>query len=90
MRLVSDPVVVPSANPIRVARWGFVLLGVVCLGIGLFYATAAIVDLDFIDRNYLKAWPPQVVIEMSAAVMLMGLGPWCLLRGIRNPTVRHQ
>jgi hypothetical protein len=87
---MSNPVVAPAANPIRVARRGFILLGVVCLGIGLFYAAAATVDLDFIDRNHVKIWPPQVIIEMSVAVMLMGFGPWCLLRGIRSPTVRHQ
>jgi hypothetical protein len=86
---MSKPVVALATNPIRVARWSLILLGIVCLVIGLLYATAATVDLDFIDRNHLKIWPPQVIIEMSVATMLMGFGPWCLLRGIRS-TVAHK
>jgi hypothetical protein len=85
---MSNPVLAPSTNPIRVAHWGLILLGLACLGMGLFYASAASVDFDFIDRNHLKTWPPQVIIEVSVAVMLMGFGPWCLLRGIRS-TVAH-
>ncbi len=73
----------------RVANWGLMLLGIVCLGIGLCFATGAFVDLDFIDVNHLKSWPPQVIIEMSIAMMLMVFGPWCLLQGIRS-TVRHK
>jgi H+/Cl- antiporter ClcA len=82
---MSDPVFAQAANPIRVARWSLILLGVVCLGIGVLYATAATVDLDFIDRNHLKTWPHQVLTEMSIAIIMMGFGPWCLLRGMRSP-----
>jgi hypothetical protein len=86
---MSNPVPARSTNPIRVAHWGLIVLGVVCLGIGLLYATAASVDIDFIDCYHLKTWPLEVIIEMSVAVMLMGFGPWCLLRGIRS-TVAHK
>jgi hypothetical protein len=73
----------------RVANWSLMLLGIGCLGIGLCFATGAFVDLDFIHVNHLKSWPPQVIVEMSIAMILMGFGPWCLLQGIRS-IVRHK
>jgi hypothetical protein len=60
------------------------LLGFVCVGIGLWFATAAFVDLDYMNVNHLSSWPFQVVIEISIAMMLIGFGPWCLLLGIRR------
>jgi hypothetical protein len=81
---MSKPVLAPAANPMGVAHWGLMLLGIVCLGIGLLYATAVFVDLDCISRNHLNTWPPQVIIEMSIAILVMGCGPWCLLQGIRS------
>jgi hypothetical protein len=86
---MSNPIPAPVTKPLRVVRWALVLLGVVCLGIGLLFVTAAYVDLDFIDRNHLNSWPSQVVMKLSVAIMLMGVGPWCLLQGIRS-TVAHK
>jgi hypothetical protein len=60
-------------------------LGVAFLGIGLWSATGAVVDLDLINDHHPNSWPHQVVVEMGIAIMLMGFGPWCLLRGIRSP-----
>jgi hypothetical protein len=85
---MSNPIPASVTKPLRVVRWGLVLLGIVCLGIGLLFVTAAYVDLDFIDRNHLNSWPSQVVMELSVAIMLMGVGPWCLLQGIRSAFTR--
>jgi hypothetical protein len=82
---MSKPVIARAADPIRAANWGLMLLGIVFLGIGLWSATGAFVDLDFINVHHLNSWPHQVNIEMSIAIILMGLGPWCVLRGIRSP-----
>jgi hypothetical protein len=46
---MSKLVLTPVANPIRVAHWGPMLLGIVCLGIGLWFAIGAFVDIDFIS-----------------------------------------
>jgi hypothetical protein len=81
---MSKLVLAPAANPIRVANWGLMLLGVVCLGIGLSSAIGAFVDLDFMDVNHLNGWPASVIIEIGVAVILMGFGPWCLLHAIRS------
>jgi len=85
---LSKPVLAPAANPIRVANWGPMLLGVVCLGIGLWFAVGAFVDLDYMDVNHLDGWPPSVIIEIGVAMTLMCIGPWCLLHGIRSPSRR--
>jgi hypothetical protein len=86
---MSEPVLARAADAIRIANRGLMLLGIVCLGTGLLFATGAFVDLDFINRNHLNTWPPQVIIEMSIAMMLMSFGPWCLLQGFRS-TVDHK
>ena len=46
---MSEPVIARAANPIRAANWGLMLLGVAFLGIGLWSATGAFVDLDLIN-----------------------------------------
>jgi hypothetical protein len=81
---MAKPVVAPVAHPIRVANWGLMLLGIICLGIGLWFATGAVVDIDFMNDNHLKRWPPQVIAEIVVAMTLMGFGPWCFLQGIRK------
>ena len=81
---MSKPILTPKANPIRVANWGPMLLGIACLGIGLWFAIAAFVDLDFIHVNHLNTWPTPVIIEIGIAMLLMGFGPWCLLQGVRS------
>jgi hypothetical protein len=82
--LMPSPVPAPSANPSRIANWGPMLLGVVCLGIGVLFAIGAYVDVDFMDVNDLDRWPPSVIMEIGAAVILTVFGPWCLLHGIRS------
>ena len=86
---MSKPVLAPAAKSIRVTNWGLMLLGIVCLGIGLWFATGAVVDLDFMKFNHLNSWPSQVIIEISIAITMIGFGPWCLLYGFRA-TVRHK
>ena len=81
---MSTPVTARGAYPTRVTKWGLMLLGIVCLGIGLWFATGAFVDLDFMDVNHLNGWPASVIIEIGTAVILMGVGPWCLLHAIRS------
>ena len=71
---MSKPVLAPAANPIRVANWGWMLLGIVCLVIGALFAIGACVDLDFIHANHLNGWPIQVVREIGIATILMGFG----------------
>jgi hypothetical protein len=85
---MSTPVTNRAAYPTRVTKWGLILLGIVCLGIGLWFATGAFVDLDFMNVNHMNGWSRSVIFEMSFAVMLMASGPWCMLQGIRS-TVRH-
>ncbi len=85
MRLMSHPVPAPRANPRRIANWGPMLLGILCLGIGLVFAIGAFVDLDYMDANHLDTWPPTVIMEIGVAVILAVFGPWCLLHGIRAP-----
>jgi hypothetical protein len=80
---MAKPILVPEAHAVRVANWGLRFLGIVCLGIGLLFAIGAVVDLDFMIANHLNGWPPQVIIEIGIAMMLMGFGPWCLLQRIR-------
>jgi hypothetical protein len=87
---MSKTVLTAADNPLRIANWSLMLLGIVCLGIGLWSATGAVVDLDFLNANHLNGWPLQVITEMCIAIVLMGFGPWCLLRGRRNPTIRHK
>lgn len=77
MRLMAKPV-------LAVSNWGLMSLGIACLGIGLWFAIGALVDLDFMNANHLKCWPSQVIMEISIALILMGLGPWCVLQGIRT------
>jgi hypothetical protein len=60
------------------------LFGLVCLGIGLWFATAAFVDLDFKNVNHMNGRSSQVVIEISTSLMLIGFGPRRLLRGKRG------
>ena len=81
---MAKPVPAPVVHPIRVANWGLILLGIICLGIGLWFATGAVVDIDFLNDNRLKRWPPQVITEIVVTMTLMGFGPWCLLHGIRK------
>ena len=85
---MSTPVTARAAYPTRVTKWGLMLLGIVCLGIGLWFATGAFVDLDFMNVNHINGWPPSVIVEISFAVMLMAFGPWYTLQGIRS-TVRY-
>jgi hypothetical protein len=82
---MSEPDIARAANPIRAANGGLMLLGVAFLGIGLWSATGAFVDLDVINVHHPKSWPHQLLTEMSIAIILMGFGPWCLLRGFRSP-----
>jgi hypothetical protein len=63
---------------------GLILLGFTCLGIGLWFATGTVVDIDFMNDNHLKRWPPQVITEIVVTIILMSFGPWCLLQGIRK------
>jgi hypothetical protein len=84
MKLMAKPVLAPVAHPIRVANWGLMLLGIICLGIGLWFATGAVVDIDFMNANHLKRWSPHVITEIVVSMTLMGFGPWCLLQGIRK------
>jgi hypothetical protein len=86
---MSKPVLAPTASPSRVASRGPMLLGIGCLGIGLWFATGAFVDLDFIHVNHLNNWPTQVIIELGIAMMLMSFGPWCLLQSVRS-IARHK
>jgi hypothetical protein len=86
---MSKSVVAPATNPIRVAHWGPILLGILCLGIGLWFAIGVLINLDFIFLNHLTGWPTQVIVEICIAMMLMCLGPWCLLQGIRS-SIRHK
>jgi hypothetical protein len=73
------------AKPVfAVANWGLMFLGIACLGIGLWFAVGAFVDLDFMNANHLRRWPSQVIIETGIAMILIGLGPWCLLQGVRT------
>jgi hypothetical protein len=72
-----------AAHTVRVANWGLMLFGIACLGMGLWLAIGAVVDLDYMNANHLKHWPPQVIIEIGIAMMLMGFGPWCLLHRFR-------
>jgi hypothetical protein len=81
---MSEPVLAPVANPSRATKWGLMFLGIVCLGIGMWSASGAFVDLDFINVNSLNSWPPQVIIEISIALMQMNFGLWCLLEGVRS------
>jgi hypothetical protein len=81
---MSGPVLDPPVKPIHGTKWGLMLLGFVCLGIGLCFATGAFVDLDYMSVNHLNGWPFQVVLEISIAIMLIGFGPWCFLLGIRR------
>jgi hypothetical protein len=81
---MPKPVLAPVAHPIRVANWGLILLGITCLGIGLWFATGTVVDIDFMNDNHLKRWPPQVITEIVVTIILMSFGPWCLLQGIRK------
>ena len=81
---MARQVVAPVALLIRVANWGLILLGIICLGIGLCFATGAVVDIDFMNDNQLKRWPPQVITEIVVTIILMAFGPWCLLQGIRK------
>jgi hypothetical protein len=74
----------PVAHPGHAANWWLILLGIICLGLGLWIATGAVVDIDFMNDNHLRRWPPQVVTEVVVAIVLMGVGPWCLLQGIRK------
>ncbi len=87
---MSRPVPAPRAKPRRIANWGPMLLGIVCLGIGLVFAIGAFVDLDYMDANHLDSWPLTVIIEIGVAVILAVFGPWCLLLGIRAPVVRSR
>jgi hypothetical protein len=86
---MSKPIVAPATNCSRVGHWGSVLLGIACLGSGLWFAIGVSVNLDFIHVNHMKSWPLQVIIEIGIAMMLMCLGPWCLLQGIRS-SIRHK
>ena len=81
---MAKPVVAPVAHPIRVANWGLIFLGIICLGFGLWFATGAVVDIDFMNDNHLKRWSPQVITEIVVTIILMGFGPWCLLQGIHK------
>ena len=82
---MARPVLAPVARPIRAANWGLIILGIICLGIGLWFAIGAVVDIDFMNDNHMKGWPRQVITEIVVAMTLMGFGPWCLLQGIRKP-----
>jgi hypothetical protein len=75
-----------AAHTVRIANWGLMFLGIACLGIGLWLAIGAVVDLDFMNANHLKRWPLQVIIEIGIAILLMGFGPWCLLQRFRAPS----
>lgn len=79
---MSEPALAANAIPAR--NWGLMSLGIVCLAIGLMFAIEALNDFDVINDEHLKVWPISVVVEMSLAVVLMGFGPWCLLRGMRR------
>jgi len=79
----------PAPNPGRIANWGWITLGAVCLGISLWSATGAIVDLDYRDVYQLDRWATSVIIEIGVAAILMVFGPWCLLHGIRSRRRHH-
>src|SRR5262249_33791812 len=84
MRLMARPVPAAVAHPIHAANWGLILLGIICLGLGLWFATGTVVEIDFMNDNHLRRWPPQVMTEIVVTMILMGFGPWCLLQGIRK------
>ena len=81
---MAKPVLAPVVHPIRDANWGLILLGIICLGIGLWFATGTVVNIDFMNDNHLKRWSPRVITEIVVAMTPMGVGPWCLLQGIRK------
>ncbi len=82
---MAKPVLAPVAHPIRGANWGLILLGIICLGIGLWLATGAVVNIDFMNDNHLKRWPPQVITEIVVAMTLMGFGPGVCCRASASP-----
>jgi hypothetical protein len=86
---MSKSVLAPAVIPIRFANWGPMLVGIVCLGIGSWFAIGTLVDLDFVFANHLNSWPPQVFIEIGITMMLVGFGSWSLWRGVRS-TARHK
>ena len=77
---MSRPVLFSAANRIRFAQWALMPVGIVCLGIGLLAATGAVIDFDEISINHVTGWPLSVVVEVGIALLMMGLGPWCVLR----------
>ncbi len=78
---MSKSVVGPAVDPIRLANWGPMVLGIVCIGISFWFAIRTLINLDFLLANHMDSWPIQVIIETGIAVMLMVSGSWSLLRG---------
>ena len=54
VRIMSEPVLDPPANPIRGTSWGLMLLGLVCLGMGLWFATGGVRR-----RRFYECQPPE-------------------------------
>lgn len=84
MRLMSKSVVGPAVNPLLLANWGPMLLGIVCLGIGFWFAIGTLINLDFMLANHNDSWPLRVIVEVGIAVTFMVFGSWFLLQGVRS------
>jgi threonine/homoserine/homoserine lactone efflux protein len=86
---MSNSVLAAVVKPVRVGKWGLMLLGVVCLGVGLLSTIGTLVDLDIIFADNLNGWTRQVIVEIGMAVTLVGFGSWSLWRGSRSVTRHH-
>jgi hypothetical protein len=68
----------------RASRWRdrvvwMMVLGIVCVGIGSWVASATLYNLDERFANHLDEWLPRPVMIRSCFVLLMtGLGSWTL------------